>query len=203
MSIEGHFVYKDLAIAQNPNAYDCFKEILSIIKPSQILEIGTFHGGLILMIRDILKDMDLNTKIKTYDIEEQQFLKPLVSSDSNIEVLTKNLFSDDYQNFRDQSSRQEIVDFIQRDGISLVLCDGGCKTCEFNLISNILKTNDIIMGHDYAPNQLYFEKYMRDKIWNWLELTDSDIDNVCKSNNMFPYYQDLMLSVAWCSKIKI
>lgn len=201
--IEGHFVYRNLAIAQNPDTYYYFKVILDIIKPSQILEIGTFHGGLTLMLYDIITELGLATKIKTYDIEEQQFLKPIALSLNNMEVITKNLFNNSYDSFADEFCKKEITDYINQDGTTVVLCDGGCKKCEIDILSSLLKNNDIIMGHDYAPNQEYFDIYMRDKIWNWLELNDSDIQDTCKINNLYPYYQNLMVQIAWCCRKKI
>jgi len=200
--VEGGFAYKCLFMAQHQDAEKVFTTSLSSVKPSQILEIGTMHGGLTLMLRDILDDIDLkNTNIRTYDINNQEFLKPLVA-DRNVTVVTKNLFNSEYNDFDNENCKREISDFIQQDGITIVLCDGGCKKCEFNLLAPLLKNNDIIMAHDYAPNSEYFEKHMKDKIWDWCEIQDSDIIDSVNLNSLEPYDQDLMLTIAWCSKRK-
>jgi hypothetical protein len=187
-------------MCQHRDAPKVFKEFLSIVRPARILEIGTFHGGLTLMLRDIMDEIGLiNNPIRTYDIHEQEFLKPLVI-DRKVEVYTKNLFNNDYSDWSDENSKQEINDYINTDGITMVLCDGGCKKCEFNLIAPCLKKQDIIMAHDYAPNNEYFEQHMRDKIWNWHEIQDSDIINVSTENNLQTYLQVLMQKIAWCSR---
>jgi hypothetical protein len=200
--VEGGFAYKCLFMAQHRDAEKVFKEYLQSVKPSRILEIGTMHGGLTLMLRDILDDIDLkNTNIRTYDINDQEFLKPLVA-DRNVAVVTKNLFNSEYNDFDSEDCKREISDFIQQDGITIVLCDGGCKKCEFNLLAPLIKKNDIIMAHDYSPNIEYFEKYMKDKIWDWCEINDNDIEQSVSSCGLQPFHQDLLLNIAWCSRGK-
>ena len=92
---------------------------------------------------------------------------------------------------------QEIITYIQSKGISLVLCDGGDKVKEFKTLSKYLKVDDIIMTHDYAPNKQYFEEYVKDKIWNWHEIQDSDIENSIYDNNLKSYMRDEFLNAAW------
>lgn len=53
------------------------------------------------------------------------------------------------------------------------------------------------MAHDYAPNTEYFEQYMRNKIWNWHEIQDSDIIDSCEKYGLKPYMREEFLSVAW------
>lgn len=200
--VEGGFAYGYLFMSQHKDSPRVFREFLEIARPSRILEIGTFHGGLTLLLRDILDEIGLaNSIIRTYDINEQEFLKPLVV-DRKVEVYTKNLFNDSYDDWHSEISKQEINDYINKEGTTIVLCDGGCKKCEFNLLAPLLKKNDIIMAHDYAPDNEYFEQYMKDKIWDWHEIKDSDIIKTSIENNLQPYLQELMQMVAWCSRRK-
>lgn len=200
--IEGGFAYGYLFMSQHRDATTVFKELLEIVRPARILEIGTFHGGLTLLLRDILDELGLVANIiRTYDIHEQEFLKPLVT-ERKVEVFTKNLFNSDYSNWKSDTDIEEIYSFIKSDGTTMVLCDGGCKKCEFNLLTPLLKNNDIIMAHDYAPNSEYFEQYMKDKIWNWHEIRDSDILEISQQYNLESFYQELMQSIAWCCRRK-
>lgn len=200
--VAGGYAYGYLFISQNTFAEEMFTKLLNQIRPSRILEIGTFHGGLTLMLRDIMDKLQLeNSPIWTYDINDQEFLKPLVNN-RNIKVITKNLFNETYSNFINDNAKEEIESFVQQDGISLVLCDGGCKKCEFNLIVPLLKINDIIMAHDYAPNQTYFDQNIKDKVWDWLEIQDSDIQDIINEYNLSSYNQELCQKAAWCCKIK-
>lgn len=200
--VAGGYAYGYLFMSQNTFAQQVFEELLGIVQPSRILEIGTFHGGLTLMISDILNNLKLHdTVIRTYDINNQEFLKPLVK-DRKIEVFTENLFNDNYTNFINDEAKTNINNFIQGSGTSMILCDGGCKRCEFNLIAPLLKANDIIMAHDYAPNKQYFDTKIKNKIWDWLEIQDNDINTCVLKNNLIPFHQDLAQLAAWCCKIK-
>jgi len=200
--VDGGYAYGYLFMSQNKEAEYVFKELLNEIRPSRILEIGTFHGGLTLMLRDILDSYNLhNSTIKTYDINSQEFLRPLVTN-RKVEVITDNLFNGDYSDFKNESKKNEILNFIQQEGCSLVLCDGGCKRSEFNLIAPLLKSNDIIMAHDYAPNNDYFQHNIRGKIWDWMEIQDSDIYQAIVDNNFKSFKETLTQQAAWCCKIK-
>lgn len=198
--VNGGFAYGHLFISQHKDVEKVFSLYLNELRPSRILEIGTFHGGLTLMLRDIMDNIGLsNNPIVTYDVNNQEFLRPLVF-DRNVIIYTKNLFNDSYSDFVNDNSRNEIESFISQDGVTLVLCDGGCKKCEFNILSPLLKHNDIIMAHDYAPNIDYFNNHIKDKIWDWLEIQDSDIIESINQYNLQPYDQELMQQVAWCSR---
>ena len=200
--VEGGFAYGYLFMSQHRDAPKVFKQFLSQVKPDRILEIGTFHGGLTLCLRDIMDELDLhNNPIRTYDINDQEFLKPLVIN-RNVDVQTKNLFDYNNNSFINDEAQHELQSFIQQDGTTLVLCDGGCKKCEYNILAPLLKVEDIIMAHDYAPNNEYFEQNMKDKIWDWHEIQNSDIAEISQIYNLQPYGQDLMLNIAWCSRIK-
>lgn len=200
--VEGGFAYGYLFMAQHPDVEKVFSDFLNSLKPSRILEIGTFHGGLTLLLRDLLDNIGLSdSPIWTYDIYDQEFLKPLIV-DRNIQVYTTNLFNEDYSNWINIDSKNIINNFINSHGKSLILCDGGCKKCEFQLIAPLLKEDDIIMAHDYAPNNEYFERYMKDKIWNWHEIQDSDIKEICTKYNLIHYHQQQLQDIAWLCTIK-
>lgn len=200
--VSGGFAYGYLFMSQHPDTPKVFKKFLDAVRPSRILEIGSFHGGLTLLLRDVMDELGLqDNPIRTYDIHEQEFLKPLVI-DRNVDVLTKNLFNSDYSDWKDNECKKEVEDYLQKEGISLILCDGGCKKCEFNLIAPLLKKEDIIMAHDYAPDAQYFQEHMLDKIWDWHEIRDNDIIETITKLNLKPFNKDLMLNIAWLSLSK-
>jgi hypothetical protein len=193
----GHFIYDGLIISQVPNIKPYFEKLLQDITPKQILEIGTFDGGLTLMLRDILDELKMtDTIIRTYDIVEQT---NLIRKNRNIEILNENVFSYSYYELEKEN---DIKDFITRQGRTLVICDGGSKKNEFKLLSQFLKKDDIIMAHDYAPNEKYFDKYINGKIWNWLEIQDQDINESCYKYNLKPFWENELRQVVWVAKIK-
>jgi hypothetical protein len=197
-----HASYRGLSIEQNPNIIDKFDELIKTIKPSRILEIGTFAGGLTLIMRDLLDLNKLNdSDVLTYDVNVANYLINQLD-DKKITVKTKNLFSDNYSDFRDNDSKKELIDYINQDGVTIVLCDGGSKKNEFRLISSMLKNGDIIMAHDYCSNQDYFEKNIKNKFWNWVEIQDCDIQESCEKNNLISYNQEIFNTVAWVCKVK-
>jgi hypothetical protein len=198
-----HLSYKGLGTEQNPNIIYPFDSLISNIKPARIIEIGTFAGGLTLILRTILDNNNLeNIPITTYDVNSPTYLLPIIENIPNVISHTKNLFNETYSGFASEQAKAEIVSLIRKTGPTLLLCDGGCKKCEFNVLSDYLKPNDIIMAHDYAPNSEYFEHAMKGKIWNWLEISDSDIIECSARNRLEPFMSEEFLNVAWVCKIK-
>ena len=196
--VKGHFIYENLIISQHENVGPVFDKLIKEIKPKQILEIGTADGGLTLMLRHILNDNGLTDSIiRTYDILEQVNLKN--KNVDGIEIITKSPFNYPYSNLQ---YPDEIKEFIQRDGTTLVLCDGGFKINEFILLSQFLKVNDVIMAHDYAHDSKIFKEEIENKIWNWHEIQYSDIMNACDDNNLESYMIDEFKQVVWVCKIK-
>lgn len=191
-----HVNYRGLAIEQHAYVIKNFIKLFSQISPKRVIEIGTFHGGLTLIIKDVLDSLLLNnTIIFTYDINNEHYLEDLVNQHKliNINIYKHNLFSNDYLKLIDNNIQKIISD----EGTTVLLCDGGCKKCEFNLLSEYLKSGDIIMAHDYAPNSEFFDQNMKNKIWNWHEIQDSDIIDSCQKYTLQPYMRDEFLSVAW------
>jgi hypothetical protein len=182
---------------QHHDTYKIFYEFLDSIRPLRILEIGTALGGFTQFLGMVNNWLSLNMKIQSYDIHTYPWYSEI--KNNHINIITQNIFSDNYQNLKDST----IIDFIRSPGTTIVLCDGGCKRCEFNILSQYLKPQDIIMAHDYAPNETYFHKYMYQKIWNWHELEDSDIIESINKFNLERLWFDKMLSVAWCCYRKV
>lgn len=196
--VKGHFVYKDLIISQHPNVGLPFNKLISEVNPKRILEIGTANGGLTLLLRDLLNSNGLfDSTIRTYDILEQTNLKS--KNVDGIEILTESPFNYQYDGLNDPES---IKKYIQQEGLTIVLCDGGSKINEFRLISPFLKIGDVIMAHDYAHDERTFKKEIENKIWNWHEIQYSDIKESCEKNNLESYMIDEFKKVVWVCKKK-
>jgi hypothetical protein len=187
--------YGDWGAQQNHKAFEVFFYFLKEIKPKRILEIGTSIGGFTSFLNYSCKELGINCEILSLDINEYPWYDEM--RNSQIDVRVENVFSPDYS-----SVSQYIIDFIQSEDTTIVLCDGGNKKLEFNILSNFLKEKDFILGHDYSFDMEYFEQNINGKIWNWCELTEEDIKEPCKKNNLVDYRRDLFQSVAWVCKIK-
>ena len=151
------------------------------------------------MLRHILNENNLiDSIVKTYDIIEQKNLKN--KNVHGIEIITKSPFNYPYSELE---YPEEIKEFIQKKGITLVLCDGGYKINEFKLISPLLKVGDVIMAHDYAHDEKVFKEEIQNKIWNWHEIQYSDIKESCEKNNLEPYMKEEFKKIVWVCKMKI
>ena len=187
------FFYKNVEVQQHKNVAVIFKKMFQLVKPSRILEIGTSYGGLTYILRDLLDELKMSyVNIRTYDIVENHKLHNL---NLDIDIYIKNIFNDEYTEIDD-----EVISYISQDGVTIILCDGHHKKEEFNILSQFLKDGDIIMAHDYSPNLEYFNNINKHKIWDWCEITDSDIEKSLVYG-LYPYMQDEFKSVVWLCKI--
>lgn len=191
--------YKGLIAQQHPDISRVFIDFLRDIKPSRVLEIGTAGGGFILFIREALDFLGLSdTTIKSFDIVNQPHYDSLRKN--RIEINIMNLFDSSYSFL---SSMDTIKPYIQKDGTTLVLCDGGNKITEFNAIAPLIKKGDFIMTHDYIDTKENFEKYFYGKIWDWCEIEEKDISLICEQEHLKAYNQDAFMKVVWACRRKM
>jgi cephalosporin hydroxylase len=197
--VTGHTSYKGLTAQQHIDAFDVFKQFLTDIKPKRILEIGTAGGGLTLFIRDTLNEIGLqDTPIKTFDVVECNWYNDIRKE--NVEIIIENIFDQSYLNLE---KPERIVPFIQEEGTTLVLCDGGHKIGEFNMIAPFIKVGDFIMAHDYIDTwENYKENYLNE-IWNWCEIEEKYIEQVSKDYNLVHYNKEVFDKVVWVCKQKL
>jgi cephalosporin hydroxylase len=203
--VRGWFNYEGITTMQHSDVLKPLEILINDIQPKRLLEIGTASGGLTLILRDILDKLQFNEcTLRTYDINpdfDRCILQDNIANGKNIDFRLKNLFNHPYSDL-DPANEQEVKDYIKTEGPTIVLCDGGSKINEFNILSKFLKPGDIIMAHDYSPTMDYFETYNKDKIWNWCELFDEDVSEACDNYNLQPYMSDDFTKVVWLCKIK-
>jgi cephalosporin hydroxylase len=180
---------------QSHNAYQVFYDFISEVKPNRILEIGTALGGFTEFLKIITDELNLDTKILSYDISERQWYHQMI--EKGIDVRVENIFNEDWTGVK-----QEVVDFVQQDGTTIVLCDGGWKIGEFKIFSKLIKEGDYILAHDYSISKEIYESEIKDKIWNWCEITEEDIEESVISNNLKSYNQDKFSQAVWVCKVK-
>jgi len=166
---------------QNKAFYPTFQKLFEQENIARIVEIGTASGGFIHSIRNLT-----DVEIITYDIVETPHKSRLEAK--NITVRVMDAF-DDLDN---------IADYIQQDGQTLVLCDGGNKPLEFNTLSRVLKPNDIIMAHDYVIDNEYYDAYIKDNVWRWCEIKLKDIILATEKYSLTPLLQDDFDLAVWC-----
>jgi cephalosporin hydroxylase len=184
----GGGIYQGIFTQQNKNFYTTFEKLFAQEKIARVLEIGTASGGLTLALTDITFASGVEVRdapIVTYDIKETKHADRL--RNRGVDVRVMDAFED----------LDRIFEYIQSDGQTLVLCDGGNKPAEFNLFSRILKTDDIIMAHDYVIDNEYYDVYVKDNIWRWCEIKYKDISIAVDKYGLSPYMADEFQEAAW------
>lgn len=200
--VKGWYTYRNTTTLQHYDIAEKLSALFKEIKPNRVLEIGTSYGGLTILVRDLLDELGfIEADLRSYDIMEtsRHYLLEDISNGKKIDFRIHNVFNHIYDQLSDE---REIPDYIQQPGRTIVLCDGGSKKNEFNIIAPHLKVGDIIMAHDYSPNKEYFEQYIFEKVWNWHEIQDSDIEESVKKYNLEPFMQEEFQKVVWVCKIK-
>jgi hypothetical protein len=188
--------YLDFVAQQNHYAYEAFFNLLNRVKPKRILEIGTAQGGFTGYLNYMSKKLNLEVEIRSYDIRNQTYYKSLI--DDGVDVRIENIFELGYTDLKNK----EIIDFIRQDGLTLVLCDGGNKVREFNILSEYLKKSDIIMAHDYAKDSEFFKNEINNVYWNWHEISEEQIQEAINKYNLKPFMQAEFDNAVWVCKIK-
>ncbi len=188
-SFDGH------SSQQFHGTYEVFYDFISEVKPKRILEIGTALGGFTTFLKICCEELNLDTNIRSYDIHSKPWYEDIINR--GVDIRIENIFSEDFKEINN-----EVIDYIKGDGITIVLCDGGCKVEEFNLISKYIKPGDFILAHDYSENREVFETKINGKIWNWFEISDLDIRQSTVENKLNIYKKDTFENVAWTCRRK-
>jgi cephalosporin hydroxylase len=193
---DGLSAFLGMHAQQSHNAFLVFYEFIKKVKPVRILEIGTALGGFTQFLKWVSDDINHPMNILSYDIHEHDWYKEMINN--GIDIRIENVFSNNYD-----SVESSVINFIQNDGVTVVLCDGGYKIGEFNILSKYIKPGDFIMAHDYSENKEIFESKINRKIWNWFEISNDDIIQSCIDNNLIVYEKEIFEDVVWTCRKKI
>lgn len=182
--------HRGISIQQNEHVVHPFRAMIRDVRPARVIEIGSASGGLTLLVRGLLDEAGLpESVVYSFDINPVadvriapvgiQFRQTDVFQTNDVEYLLETT-----------------------DGPCVLLCDGGNKPREFQTYAPHLRSGDLILAHDYAPDWDYFEREMQGKRWNWCEIQGHDIATACQLYDLVPYEQDAFQRVAWCARRK-
>jgi hypothetical protein len=192
---DGLSSFMGMTAQQTHEVYEVFYNFLNEVKPVRILEIGTALGGFTQFLKWVSEEINHPIDILSYDIYGRSWYDDMIND--GIDVRIEDIFTDNYQKVK-----QEVINFIQQDGVTVVLCDGGNKIGEFNVLSNFIKSGDFIMAHDYGENKEVFETKINRKLWNWFEISNDNIEESCVSNNLDYYNKETFENVVWTCRQK-
>jgi hypothetical protein len=185
--------YNNIQVSQVLGIYLLFnKDWLSQF--DNIIEIGSYNGGLSSYIFDNRK---ANAYFASYDIDPSINTVVNEFKRTDINFVIGDCF--------DETIFKEIADGIQQEGKTLLICDGGFKTREFNDFSKYLKKDDIIILHDYKDEnqeELFFEAK---EYWQWPYMFECSYDSIKEAvinNNLEKYDYDKFLFYLWGAFIK-
>lgn len=130
-----------------------------------VLEIGGWLGGFTLMVDEALQDgkAEILTYENNYDMPFR-FPKKTVTAKTHfpwskfvheVDLREKDIFED----------IPKAAYFIQREGKTVVFCDGGDKIREFDILSSYLKSGDVICTHDYFLNLEVYSDMVKSGVW--------------------------------------
>ena len=176
-------------MTQRPEVFMIFNYLFNNEQFKRVIEIGTHMAGFSLFLAycSFVRNMEFYTfDIKLKDSMPRKKVKDLNGNLNVIDVLSSE-------------GILMIKQLIESSGRVLLLCDGGDKIKEFNTFSKYLKSNDVIMAHDYFPSRKDFTDR---SFWRSCEITDSHVKNACDKNNLYPFYQENFKDVIWLSRVK-
>lgn len=155
-----------MKMAQTKKSINVWEKLLISYDFKRVLEIGTYKGNLSLYL--LLYCINSRAEFYTYDP------KKLWGGS----LLKNNLsFSDYYYKWDVFEHEQEIGDIIQKEGMSIVFCDGNDKSREFNVFVPYMKVGDVLGVHDWNT-EYSSEEDMRESIdkYNLVEILSKECD---------------------------
>lgn len=179
---------------QHDNTYGVFDWFLREVKPSRVIEIGTWKGYFTSFLKQV-SDAGPGFELVSYDTEIFEEQKRCEAEGITIKI--ENPFTGDYDGLKD-----DVVSFIRKPGITIVLCDDGNKIKEFCCVAKYLKPGDYIMAHDYVDTAENYEQNYKDKIWRSHEICDKDIAITCTDHDLESVNKDVFDKVVWVCKRK-
>jgi hypothetical protein len=187
----GGLFFYGLLMGQNQNAIFAFDNLFKNLirserKMARVLEIGSGQGGLSVLLR--LASLNYGFNFIAYDICNPGYQKLFEAL--NIDFRQKDCF--EYED--------EIAKEIKKEGISILICDGGNKPREFNIFAQYLKIGDIILAHDFNLNS---RKFQKQKYWSFMEIRENEIIESCHKNNLKDYMEKEFRMSAYVCKVKL
>jgi hypothetical protein len=169
VAFDGYTTFLGQTMQQCQGAVLAISEFIEKVKPARILEIGTGCGGLSVFLKIACNEF------RTYDNIDRR------KDNEVFRALRINWRCEDIYKHLD-----EIQEFIQRPGLTLVMADGGNdKVKDFQVLQELLKPGDVIASHDFSDDP---------EGWPYSQITEEAI-----GPGLEKYEFDLMKSIYWLS----
>ena len=196
---KGWSVFDGHIAMQNRFAYDAIYSLIEAIRPDTIVEIGTAQCGLTRFLRRVCDIVTPTTQVISYDISKGPRKNDSITD--SIDFRLENCFHIEKKP-ENIPTQQKLFKTIRDSRRCIVLCDGGSKIHEFNVIGPHMSSGDIIMAHDYAHSKDVYKSDIQGKFWNWNEIVYSDISKTVDEHNLEYYKKEQFAEAAWGCFIK-
>ena len=189
---------KEMNMQQIEGVSEPVRTLLRRTKPSQIIEIGTASGGFTQLLRETL-DLNFLRSSTVTSIDQNQRRK--VHEWERIELLQGDCFTSS----KKTTLITKLKKPIQKDGVSIIFCDGGDKRSEIKAVAKVMKKGDIVLAHDYFRSMYVFqqekEKQPGEKMF--CSVTDVKIDPCCVEHGLAEFMQDHFEAYRWAIRRKM
>lgn len=138
------FTWKNLTLMKDPMSLAVYQQFFQDFKPKNILEFGTYDGGSALWMDDILKSLNINTKIYTFDVK-------------SVDIKANNIKSIVCDNYDFKSYVKSNIDFFKSlEHPLLVIEDSHVNISEvLSEVDNFLISGDYIIIEDTLYKDAY------------------------------------------------
>jgi hypothetical protein len=177
---------------QIPKTLDTFSTIIKDY--DLIIEIGSNCGGFTIWL---YRNKNVNAELISLEVDKQWLRIPETHPAYGC-IFIRNCFEPELIS--------ELTKKIAARGKTLVLCDGGGKSGEFDTYSRIIKPGDTIMLHDFAdsPNEEENYRQIKEKQVGdaWVggpETSLASVSEIIDEQNLQKYRYKDFLEVLWGS----
>jgi len=185
-----HFL--GLLMGQNQHALVAFDTLFKVLqgegsKVARIIDLGTSHGGLAVFLQ--LYASTCGATVITWDRTSNVPQHGDLLNRLGTVVRTGDILADPVV-------QEEIRSSLRSEGLSILLCDNGDKKREVSLFAPSLKVGDLLLAHDYAPDEEGHRR-LGEGCWSSWEISDADVEPVRARYGFVPFLQDVFLLAAW------
>ncbi len=164
-----------LKMQQHPQAVVRLNQLLNLVQPKHIVEIGSGNAGLSYLFA--LYAANTGGTFVGFDLIEGKH-----------KAMLNRHFGDSSIQCEDVLTNEESVKWVSTalaglQGRTMLVCDAG-KAIEALLYIPSLKVGDFILMHDHATDAATFERDIKGRVWNWHESWDERVAETCAKHGI-------------------
>ncbi len=180
-----------LKMQQHPQAVVRLNQLLNLIQPKHIVEIGSGNCGLSYLFA--LYAANTGGSFVGFDLIDGKHKAMLQRHFGDVAIQRSDVLTD-----------EENVKWVKEalsklEGRVLLVCDCG-KALEYNLYVPSLKAGDFVITHDFAPDAETFERDIKGRTWNWFENWYARIEQVTQECGVV--HTTALNDVVWSCGVK-